>query len=74
MFLGFSMTKPVRYEEILPLKIVTLRVVSDHFVAGADFEKENGKEWKCVRAAPIIKYMEKMTCQKIKEYIQEDRS
>jgi hypothetical protein len=33
-----------------------LRVESTHFVAGAIWDKHDGK-WRCVRAAPILKWM-----------------
>ena len=37
------------------------------FVAGAEFEKtSNG--WKCVRAAPIIKWMERSTIEGLANY------
>jgi len=37
-------------------------------VAGAEFEKV-GDEWRCISAAPIIKYMKDMSPSSIKAYI-----
>lgn len=34
-----------------------LRVTARHFVAGAVWEKSHAGQWRCVRAAPIIRWM-----------------
>ena len=49
-----------------------LRVVAPHFVAGAIYEKHNG-QWRCVKVAPIIKYLLKMSPDQAGDYIRKKR-
>ena len=42
------------------MRSVLLRVSARHFVAGCVWEKR-GEHWRCVRAAPIIKWLVGMT-------------
>jgi len=45
-----------------------LRIEAPHFVAGAIFENRDG-EWKCIKAAPIIRYLCKTPSSEIKRYL-----
>lgn len=45
-----------------------LRIEAPHFVAGAIFENRDGG-WKCIKAAPIIRYLCKMSPSEIKRYL-----
>lgn len=44
-----------------------LRITAPHFVAGAVWEFDHG--WRCVRAAPIIKYMIGKRPTEVKNYL-----
>ena len=39
-------------------KRLLLRIVAPHFVAGAVWERTRDKGWRCVKAAPILKWMQ----------------
>jgi len=45
-----------------------LRVVAPKFVAGAIWRKENGI-WRCVDAAPIIKWMIGKSAEQVADYL-----
>lgn len=38
-----------------------LQVSAPHFVAGAVWERDRNQIWRCVRSAPILRWMEKAT-------------
>lgn len=45
-----------------------LRIEAPHFVAGAIFENRDGG-WKCIKSAPIIRYLCAMSSSEIKRYL-----
>lgn len=45
-----------------------LRVEAPHFVAGLEFEKKRDG-WRCVNAAPIMKYCKDMKPEAIRDYL-----
>lgn len=49
-----------------------LRVTAPHFVAGAVYEKR-GDGWHCIRAAPIIAYLQKMDAVTAGDYLTRKR-
>lgn len=49
-----------------------LRVVSHYFVAGAIWEKTDD-QWKCIRAAPIIKWMVGKSPEFVADYIKKKK-
>jgi hypothetical protein len=49
-----------------------LRVVAPHFVAGAIWRQDGG-QWACVHAAPILKWMVGKNSREVRAYLERKR-